>query len=182
MELGVPGLLDIRPNSAIEPLQGRPDDLFDTSFDEHTPKQFTGSEIVFSSTFKARSSQLKGEKNEFYEVEKVLESRKKKGKKGFEYKIQWKSHEPTWESEITLKEDIPSLLDQFKKKVVVEEKKDVVSSSQIVVTNKPLKNTSPNKSNISQDTNFTLQNQVQQFDDLDTAFMTHVGNWKKLKR
>ena len=81
MELGIPALLDIRPSSAMEPLQNRVDDLFDNSFDEHTPVKHNDSEEI-AITDKARSSQIKGEKNEFYEVEKVLESRKKKGKKG----------------------------------------------------------------------------------------------------
>ena len=115
MELGVPGLLDPKPHSAIEPLNRRIDELFDNSFEESTPLQYNVSELIISATNKARSSQLKGDKNEFYEVDKVLEARKKKNKKGFEYKIQWKNHDPTWESEITLKDDIPELIAQFKK-------------------------------------------------------------------
>ena len=30
-----------------------------------------------------------------------------------EYKVQWKNHEPTWENEISLKEDIPQLIETF---------------------------------------------------------------------
>ena len=44
MELGVPGLLDVKSNSAIDPLQNRIDDLFDNSFEEETPIQYNVSE------------------------------------------------------------------------------------------------------------------------------------------
>lgn len=49
----------------------------------------------------------------------ILESRKASVGKGLEYRVNWAKHEPTWESEKTLRPNLNELLDNF-----VEEVKD----------------------------------------------------------
>ena len=67
-----------------------------------------------------------------------------------EFKVQWMNHQPTWESELTLKEDVPQIVEQYMQ--IINDKVDqAISSSQIIVTNKPLKESSPNKVQLSQD-------------------------------
>jgi hypothetical protein len=57
---------------------------------------------------KARSATInKADKDALYEVQSILEHRRRKGKKGMEFRVQWIAHPPTWENEITLKEDVP---------------------------------------------------------------------------
>lgn len=66
--------------------------------------------------YKARSIYNKGtEKNTLHEVLALVDCRKRKGKKGTrtEYKVQWASKNETWEPENILKEDIPTLLENY---------------------------------------------------------------------
>lgn len=63
---------------------------------------------------KAKSAIIKGKKGTMYELTSINEMRSTKGKN--EYLVQWVSHDPTWESQKLLEEDIKELIEQFNEK------------------------------------------------------------------
>eukprot|EP00347_Sterkiella_histriomuscorum_P020828 403336312 len=89
------------------------------------PKQ-TAPIVQIVSTHKAKSAYIKGnKKSEAYEVTAIMEHKKSKNGRANEFKVQWAAHEPTWETEKTLRPLLDELLNQY-----MTENKLLLKSSQ----------------------------------------------------
>jgi len=136
-----------------------------------------------------------------YEIREVTEHKTIKGVKGFLYKCIWAEGEPTWEPELHIKATADKLLNIYWRQATKSCKPDptplkqsLLSTKRVVAERKPPPPVPQSNSaltvlqvqqkpiNCGTPKSSPDKEQPQVYEDLETAFLANIGNWKKQRR